>query len=121
MTLRYRARHLTAQDGLQLFYRDYGNPHGSRVPLLCLTGLTRNSQDFADLAERCAGTRRVICPDYRGRGRSAYDPDWRRYEPMTYLNDIGHVLLANDIHRVVVVGTSLGGLLAMGLAVMRPT
>ncbi len=117
----YRERHLSAQDGLQLYYRDYGDRRGARLPLLCLTGLTRNSQDYADLAQHFAATRRVICPDYRGRGRSAYDPDWRNYDPMVYLGDIGHILMANDIHRAIVVGTSLGGLLAMGLAVMRPT
>ena len=121
MTSLYRERHLSAQDGLQLYYRDYGDEGGSKIPLLCLSGLTRNSQDFADLAERFAASRRVICPDYRGRGSSAYDPDWRNYDPMIYLNDIGHILMANDIHRFVVIGTSLGGLLAMGLAVTRPT
>jgi pimeloyl-ACP methyl ester carboxylesterase len=117
----YRARHLSAQDGLQLYYRDYGDRLSAKLPLLCLTGLTRNSEDFADLAAHFATTRRVICPDYRGRGRSAYDADWRNYDPVVYLGDIGHILMANDIHRVVVIGTSLGGLLAMGLAVMRPT
>jgi pimeloyl-ACP methyl ester carboxylesterase len=117
----YSERHLSAQDGLQLYYRDYGDRLSPHLPLLCLTGLTRNSEDFADLAAHFAPTRRVICPDYRGRGRSAYDPDWRNYDPMIYLADIGHILMANDIHRVVVIGTSLGGLLAMGLAVMRPT
>ncbi len=120
-TRTYRERHLSAQDGLQLYYRDYGDPLSPGMPLLCLTGLTRNSQDYADLAERFAGSRRVICPDYRGRGRSAHDPNWRNYDPMIYLGDIGHILMANDIHRAIVVGTSLGGLLAMGLAVMRPT
>jgi len=120
-TTTYHERRLSAQDGLQLYYRDYGDPLSPGIPLLCLTGLTRNSQDYADLAERFAGSRRVICPDYRGRGRSAYDPNWRNYDPTTYLGDIGHILMANDIHRVIIVGTSLGGLLAMGLAVMRPT
>jgi pimeloyl-ACP methyl ester carboxylesterase len=121
MTRPYRERYLSAQDGLALYYRDYGDERSLRTPLLCLTGLTRNSQDFADLAERFAGSRRVICPDYRGRGRSAYDTNWRNYDPMTYLNDIGHILTANGIHRFIAIGTSLGGLLAMGLAVTRPT
>jgi pimeloyl-ACP methyl ester carboxylesterase len=117
----YRERTLSAQDGLRLFYRDYGDPDSTRTPVLCLTGLTRNSADFADLAERLSGDRRVLCPDYRGRGRSAWDPDWRNYDPMVYLDDIGQLLAANDIGRVVVVGSSLGGILAMGLAVLRPT
>jgi len=117
----YRERYLTAQDGLKLYYRDYGDPLSPRLPLLCLTGLVRNSADYAELAERHAGERRVICPDYRGRGRSAYDPDWRHYEPRTYINDIAHLIAANDLHRLVVLGTSLGGLLTMGLAVLKPS
>ena len=121
MALPYRERHLTAQDGLRLYYRDYGDRRSARTPVLCLTGLTRNSRDFADLALRLAPQRRVLCPDYRGRGRSQYDANWRNYDPMVYLNDIGHLLSANDLHRVVVIGTSLGGLLGMGLAVLRPT
>jgi pimeloyl-ACP methyl ester carboxylesterase len=89
--------------------------------MLCLSGLTRNSADFAALAERLSGERRVICPDYRGRGRSAYDRDWRNYDPYVYVSDISHLLTATGIGRAVIVGTSMGGLLAMGLAVLRPT
>jgi pimeloyl-ACP methyl ester carboxylesterase len=120
MTL-YCERNLTAQDGLRLYFRDYGDPLSPRLPLLCLTGLVRNSADFADFAERHAGERRVICPDYRGRGRSAHDTDWRNYDPFVYVNDIGHLIAAAGIERVVVVGTSMGAALAMGLAVMKPT
>ncbi len=114
-----RERRTTTGDGLSLFFRDWGEA-GGRTPLLCLPGLTRNSADFDDLARRHAATRRVICPDYRGRGRSDYDSDWRRYQPLTYLKDLRQLLAAEGIARVAVVGTSLGGLLAMGLAAMAP-
>ena len=117
----WRERHLTAQDGLRLFYRDYGNPLSSRLPLLCLTGLVRNSADYEELALRHSGERRVLCPDYRGRGRSGYDPDWRHYEPHTYVDDAAHLLAATGIGRALLVGTSLGGIVAMGLAVAKPT
>lgn len=117
----FRERYVTSQDGLRLYSRDYGDPLSPRLPLICLTGITRNSADFAELAERHAGERRVICIDYRGRGRSAYDRNWRNYRPEVYAGDIVQVIAANDLHRVIVVGTSLGGLLAMGLAVLRPT
>jgi pimeloyl-ACP methyl ester carboxylesterase len=117
----FRERRLTAQDGLQLYYRDYGDPLSARLPLICLSGIVRNSADYADLAERHAAERRVICLDYRGRGRSAYDRNWRNYDPHVYANDIGHLIAANDFHRVIVVGTSLGGVLAMGLAVLKPS
>jgi len=117
----FRERRLAAQDGLSLYYRDYGDPLSPRLPLVCLTGLTRNSADFADLADRHASERRILCLDYRGRGRSAYDSDWRNYDPRIYVSDIAHLLAANDLHRVVVVGTSLGGVLTMALAVLKPT
>jgi pimeloyl-ACP methyl ester carboxylesterase len=117
----FRERRLAAQDGLSLYYRDYGDALSRRLPMVCLTGLTRNSADFADLADRHAGERRILCLDYRGRGRSAYDSDWRNYDPRIYVSDIAHLLAANDVHRAVVVGTSLGGVLTMALAVIKPT
>jgi pimeloyl-ACP methyl ester carboxylesterase len=117
----FRERRISAQDGLLLYCRDYGDPRSARTPVLCLTGLTRNSADYARVAERLAPTRRVLCPDFRGRGLSGRDPDWRRYEPRTYLLDIGHILAALGVERVVVIGTSMGGLLSLGLAALKPT
>jgi len=116
----YRERWLTAQDGLKLYFRDYGDPLSATPPVLCLAGVTRNSKDFADLASRLAGRCRVLCPDYRGRGRSAYDRDWRHYNPATYVNDIRHLLVACGVHKAHVIGTSLGGILAMVMAVATP-
>lgn len=120
MPISYRERTLTAQDGLQLYYRDYGGAKNGGAALLCLTGLTRNSKDYHDFAVRFAGKRRVLSPDYRGRGRSERDEDWNNYNPRTYIGDIRHLLAATNCHRVVVVGTSLGAILAMGLAVVAP-
>ncbi|MBI3451521.1 MAG: alpha/beta hydrolase [Rhodospirillales bacterium] len=112
MTVAPRERHYRSQDDLRLFFRDWGDPGGDDVPVLCLPGLTRHSNDFDALARHLATRgRRVICPDLRGRGRSAYAADWRTYEPRTYLDDIRHLLAALGIGRVIVVGTSMGGLL----------
>lgn len=116
----YRERFFASQDDRRLYFRDYGDPLSDRTPVLCLTGLTRNAKDFASFAGRLAETRRVLCPDYRGRGRSQYDPDWRNYTPHTCLMDVMHLLAATGVHRVVVIGTSFGGLLGLGLAVARP-
>ena len=109
----YRSR-----DGLQLYYRDYAGD-ASKAPVLCLHGLTRNSRDFAALAEHIAPTRRVIVPDQRGRGRSQYDTHWLNYHPGTYVDDMWTLLAELSVPRLVVVGTSLGGLLAMLMAAMR--
>ena len=114
-------RRITSFDNLSLYVRDYGDPLDSRAPLFCLGGLTRNSKDFESLAERYSSDgRRVICPDYRGRGQSHYDPNWSNYDPRTYIRDIRDVLAALNVHRVVVVGTSLGGILGMGMAAAMP-
>jgi len=117
----YRDRYFTSQDNLGLHYRDYGEPSGEAVTVLCLAGLTRNSRDFHALAGFLAAKRRVLALDYRGRGQSAFDPDPRNYRPETLIGDIGDLLTVTNCHRVVVVGTSLGGVLAMGMGAARPT
>ena len=116
----YRERWLSAQDGLRLYFRDYGDPLAEGTPVLCLSGLARNSQDFHDLARRLSARRRVVTLDYRGRGRSDHDPNWRNYRPEVYLRDVAHLLAATGLHGLAVCGTSLGGILAMGLAVAAP-
>lgn len=63
----------------------------------------------------------LYCPDYRGRGQSDYDANADNYAPSTYLNDLRHLLVLNGLHRVVVIGTSLGGLLGMAMSVAMPT
>ena len=121
MTPGFTEHRYSAEDGLSLYYRRYGDPLARKLPVLCLSGLTRNSRDYHDLAARLSRDRLVICPDYRGRGRSAYDPDWRHYRPETYLRDIAQLMTIEGLERVIAIGTSLGGLLTMGLAVLRPS
>jgi pimeloyl-ACP methyl ester carboxylesterase len=88
--------------------------------VLCLPGLTRNSRDFEDLAPRLAVSRRVLCADLRGRGESDRDPDWRHYQPATYLGDLRTLLADAAVDAVVVVGTSLGGIMGLALAAYGP-
>lgn len=117
----FAARTYAAQDGLRLYYRDYAAGEERGPPILCLPGITRNSKDYHNLAARLSVRRRVLCPDYRGRGLSARDPRWRNYEARRYVDDLRHLLAVAGVHRVVVIGTSLGGILAMALAVAQPT
>ena len=116
----FRERRYAAQDGLSLYFRDYGDPACAELPLLCLAGLTRNSKDFHHFASRL-WPRRVLCLDYRGRGQSAHDPDYRHYEPRTYISDILQLLALTNTHRLVVIGSSLGGILAMILGTVQPS
>lgn len=108
-----------SSDGLELFYRDFHSSTGG-TPLLCLPGLTRNSRDFLDFATYIGKRRRVIAPDFRGRGFSEYDDNWRNYHPLTYVDDIWRLLDSLNVEQVIVVGTSMGGLCAMGMAAMYP-
>lgn len=117
----FSERFYTSQDGLSLYFRDYGKEHRVKTPVLCLAGLTRNSNDFSRLAEQLSSDRRVICPDYRGRGKSDYDSNWRNYTSVTYMNDIRHLLSSLNLCRVFVIGTSMGGLMAMGMGAAMPT
>ena len=109
----------TSRDGLRLHYRDYAGA-AEAVPILCLHGLTRNARDFEALAPLLAGRRRVIVPDFRGRGLSDYDPIPARYAPPAYAADILHLLELLDIERAIFVGTSLGGLVTMAVAAFAP-
>jgi pimeloyl-ACP methyl ester carboxylesterase len=121
MPQKYEERRYESRDGLELYYRVYPSEAGSTAsPVLCLPGLTRNSRDFERLAPLVARHRTVLAPDLRGRGRSQYDPQWARYQPATYLEDVWTLLAHEGIERTVVVGTSLGGLLAMMMAATRP-
>ena len=106
-------------DGLVMRYRDYPGAH-ERPPLLCLHGLTRNSRDFADFAERYAPRFRVIAPDFRGRGQSDFDPVPTRYNPLTYAGDILQLLDTLQVEQAIFVGTSLGGLVTMAIAATTP-
>jgi len=116
---RYSDRYFTVHDGLRLHYRDYPGAE-ERPPLLCLPGLTRNSRDFADFAERYSPAFRVIALEFRGRAGSDYDPVPARYNPMTYAGDVIELLDQLGIAQAVFVGTSLGGLVTMVIAATAP-
>jgi pimeloyl-ACP methyl ester carboxylesterase len=111
----------TSTDGLTLYARDYPAHGGkARLPVICIHGLTRNASDFDELAPWVATQgRRVIALDVRGRGRSEHDPDPSKYNPIVYAGDV--IKLAHDlgIERAVFVGTSMGGIITMTLALRR--
>lgn len=112
-------RHWESADGLTLHYRDYAGDE-SKAPVICMHGLTRNARDFAELAERIAPSRRVIVTEMRGRGQSDYAKDSASYNPVQYAADVELLLAEQGIDRFVTIGTSLGGLMTMLLAVTGP-
>lgn len=115
----YEDRYWTSSDGLRLHFRYYDGD-AAKPPVICLPGLTRNARDFEDLADRLAGTWRVLCPEMRGRGDSDYAKDPMTYTPLHYLQDVEALVAQEGIERFVAIGTSLGGLLTMLLAASNP-
>jgi len=110
-----------SHDGLNLCARDYPAAGGEdRLPVICLHGLTRNSKDFEELAPRLAESgRRILVPDVRGRGLSDRDPNPANYTPKTYARDILGLMDMLGPPRAVFVGTSMGGIVTMVLALAR--
>lgn len=113
----------SSPEGLKLHARIYGEADGA-LPVVCLPGLTRNARDFHELAlhlsRKAKSPRKVVAFDYRGRGGSAYDKDWRNYNIGVEAGDIVAGLVALGIEHAAFVGTSRGGLILHVLAAMRP-
>ena len=106
--------HWWSKDGLRLHYRDYlASSRGRQLPIICIPGLTRNARDFAELADRLAGKRRLILVELRGRGESAAAKDPMTYDAKVYLEDIEALIGQRALDRYILFGTSLGGMLSM--------
>ncbi len=118
--MEFRELRFSSADGLTLYARDYGPERGGPVPLLCLPGLTRNAKDFGTIAPRLAVSRRILCPDFRGRGRSQYAADPTTYRPEVELADTIALLDRLGVGRAAVIGTSRGGIVAMAMAAKHP-
>lgn len=117
-------RRFSAPDGLTLSARIYGNAIEGPLPAVCLPGLTRNARDFHHLAlhlsRDAARPRKVVAFDYRGRGRSGYDPDWKNYNVVVEADDVVAGLTALGLESAGFIGTSRGGLIIFALAALRP-
>ncbi|HET7281159.1 MAG TPA: alpha/beta hydrolase [Sphingomicrobium sp.] len=119
MSGRYEDRYMTVRDGLRLHYRDYAGA-ADKPPILCLHGLTRNSRDWTEFAERYSPGFRVLALEFRGRGGSDYDPIPQRYNPLTYAGDVIELLDQLALDQAIFAGTSLGGLVTLTMAAMAP-
>ena len=118
------SRFITAPDGLKLHLKDHGPRTAPRLPVVCLAGLTRTSEDFDPLASTLAADatapRRVLALDYRGRGLSDYDRNPDNYSVPVELADVIATLTACAAAPAIIVGTSRGGLVAMALGAAEP-
>ncbi len=102
----------------RMAYWEWGDPSNPRV-VVCVHGLSRQGRDFDTLAQDLCGERRVVCPDVVGRGRSDWLPDPMGYAIPGYVADMVTLLARLDADQVDWVGTSMGGLIGLGVAALR--
>ena len=113
-----------SQDGILLAARIFDAARSHRLPLLCLPGLSRNSRDFLAIGNFFSAhptePRMVIALDYRGRGLSEPDPDWRNYKPNVEAEDVLAAAAVLGLEEAIFIGTSRGGIVTMLLGAVRP-
>ncbi len=100
----------------KIAYTEWGREDDA-CPIVCVHGLTRNSRDFDIFADAMARTgRRVVCPDMAGRGASEWLSVKTDYDFPLYMADCAALLARLGAEQVDWVGTSMGGIIGMGLA-----
>lgn len=112
-------RYYETDDGLLIHARDYAGPEAAAT-VVCLHGLTRNAADFHALCEHLRDRYRLLAIEQRGRGASDHDPNPAHYEVGHYVRDTLGFLDALAVTRPVLVGTSMGGLMAMLMLAAAP-
>lgn len=99
----------------RMAYWEWGARDNPRV-LVCVHGLSRQGRDFDHLARVLSAQYRVICPDVVGRGQSDWLSNPALYQIPAYVADMVTLVARLDVDQVDWVGTSMGGLIGMGLA-----
>jgi len=115
-----RLRHVQclAPEGLhRMAYWEWGDAANPKV-LVCVHGLTRQGRDFDTFAQAMHGEYRVVCPDVPGRGQSDWLKNPASYAIPQYVSDMVTLLARLDAAEVHWVGTSMGGLIGLGLAAL---
>ncbi|KQR74598.1 alpha/beta hydrolase [Burkholderia sp. Leaf177] len=113
-----RQRHVQciSPSGLhRMAYTEWGDPANPRV-LVCVHGLTRSGRDFDEIAKAFSREYRVVCPDVAGRGLSDWLADPKHYGVPQYVSDMVSLVARLNVETVDWFGTSMGGLIGLGLA-----
>ncbi|WP_438393334.1 alpha/beta fold hydrolase [Caballeronia sp. DA-9] len=113
-----RQRHVQciSPSGLhRMAYTEWGDPANPRV-LVCVHGLTRSGRDFDEVAKAFSREYRVVCPDVVGRGLSDWLADPKNYAVPQYVSDMVVLIARLNVEAVDWFGTSMGGLIGLGLA-----
>lgn len=104
-----------------IHYVEWGNKTSEKT-IICVHGFSRNGRDFDYLAQNLVGLGyRVICPDMPGRGASDWHPNISDYSIPKHMNEMVELIARLDVPYVDWIGTSMGGIIGMGLASFEKT
>jgi pimeloyl-ACP methyl ester carboxylesterase len=97
-------------NGLRLRTLEWGRP--GALPIVCVHGYTSSAEAFNAMARRLQVRAHVIAMDVRGHGESAWSPDGA-YQYADQAGDLAALVDQLGIERFVLIGTSMGGVIAM--------
>jgi len=97
-------------NGLRLRYLEWGRPDA--LPVVCVHGYTSSAEAFNALARRIPDRVHMIAMDVRGHGESAWSPDGA-YQYADQAGDLAALVDQLGIEGFVLIGTSMGGIIAM--------
>ena len=104
-------------NGLRLHYLEWGNP--GALPIICVHGYTSSAQAFNALARRLSDRAHILALDVRGHGESAWSPEGA-YQYADQTADLAAVVDAFGLSQFILIGTSMGGVIAMAYAAQSP-
>ena len=102
-----------------LSYVVWGDPSNHKT-LVCVHGLTRNSRDFDYLAQSALKDYCVMAIDVAGRGKSEWLEDYSQYNYQRYTLDMLYLMDTLGLKNVHWLGTSMGGIIGMMVASLKP-
>ena len=100
-------------NSLGVRYLEWGD--AAAPPVVCVHGYTSSAEAFNAPARHFQDRFRLIVPDVRGHGESAWSPDGA-YQYADQASDLGALVDALRLDRFVLIGTSMGGIIAMTYA-----
>lgn len=104
-------------NGLRIHYLDWGQAGAS--PVVCVHGYTSSAQAFNAPARHFMDRFHVIAPDVRGHGESAWSPT-ESYQYGDQVSDLAGIVEQLGLPRFTLIGTSMGGIIAMAYAGAYP-
>lgn len=105
--------------GLRFHYRDWAGPGPDAQDLVLLHGYTGHARSWDAFAEAMSSDYRVLALDQRGHGETGWAPP-DQYGTFEMVADLEAFVAALGLDRFVLLGLSMGGIVAIEYAGRRP-